>query len=303
MREAVIVSAVRTAVGKAPKGTLRATRPDDLARRRHPGRAGARAQPRQQGSGGRDHRLRHAGRRAGHERGAHRLPARRPAHRILRHDHQPLSAPPGCSPSRWRRSASAAAAPTSSWPAAPNPCPSCPWAATRFPSIPGSSEHYPDSYLSMGLTAERVAQHYGITREAGRRVRPGQPPEGAGRAGRRQVRSRRSCRCRSPSPRRMRSPRSAKTEVDLPGGRRPARRHFARSAGASSKPAFHAKGTVTAGNSSQTSDGAAAAVVMSGGTRRARWASSRWRASWPSPMPAACPKRWASARSTPSPRR
>ena len=29
------------------------------------------------------------------------------------------------------------------------------------------------------------------------------------------------------------------------------------------KPAFHAKGTVTAGNSSQTSDGAAAAIVMS----------------------------------------
>jgi acetyl-CoA acyltransferase len=31
MREAVLVSAVRTAVGKAPKGTLRTTRPDDLA--------------------------------------------------------------------------------------------------------------------------------------------------------------------------------------------------------------------------------------------------------------------------------
>src|SRR5712691_9266747 len=31
MPEAVIVSAVRTAVGKAPNGTLRATRPDDLA--------------------------------------------------------------------------------------------------------------------------------------------------------------------------------------------------------------------------------------------------------------------------------
>ena len=30
MRDAVIVSAVRTAVGKAPNGTLRATRPDDL---------------------------------------------------------------------------------------------------------------------------------------------------------------------------------------------------------------------------------------------------------------------------------
>ena len=31
MRDAVIVSAVRTAVGKAPKGTLRATRPDEMA--------------------------------------------------------------------------------------------------------------------------------------------------------------------------------------------------------------------------------------------------------------------------------
>src|SRR6202045_3415442 len=31
MREAVIVSSVRTAVGKASKGSLRATRPDDLA--------------------------------------------------------------------------------------------------------------------------------------------------------------------------------------------------------------------------------------------------------------------------------
>ena len=31
MREAVIVSSVRTPVGKAGKGTLRATRPDDLA--------------------------------------------------------------------------------------------------------------------------------------------------------------------------------------------------------------------------------------------------------------------------------
>ena len=31
MKEAVIVTAVRTAVGKAPKGTLKNTRPDDLA--------------------------------------------------------------------------------------------------------------------------------------------------------------------------------------------------------------------------------------------------------------------------------
>ena len=31
MRDAVIASAVRTPVGKAPKGTLRTTRPDELA--------------------------------------------------------------------------------------------------------------------------------------------------------------------------------------------------------------------------------------------------------------------------------
>ena len=31
MKDAVIVSAVRTAVGKAPAGTLRTTRPDDMA--------------------------------------------------------------------------------------------------------------------------------------------------------------------------------------------------------------------------------------------------------------------------------
>ena len=30
MREAVVVSAVRTAVGKAPKGTLKNTRPDEM---------------------------------------------------------------------------------------------------------------------------------------------------------------------------------------------------------------------------------------------------------------------------------
>ena len=36
------------------------------------------------------------------------------------------------------------------------------------------------------------------------------------------------------------------------------------------RPAFHARGTVTAGNSSQTSDGAAAVVVMSAELRAAR---------------------------------
>ena len=61
MRDAVIVSAVRTAVGKAPKGTLRNMRPDEMgaavikeALARVPGPGGF-------GDRGRDHGLRDAG--------------------------------------------------------------------------------------------------------------------------------------------------------------------------------------------------------------------------------------------------
>ncbi len=39
MREVVIASSVRTPVGRAFKGTLRATRPDELGRHRDQGRA------------------------------------------------------------------------------------------------------------------------------------------------------------------------------------------------------------------------------------------------------------------------
>ena len=61
------------------------------------------------------------------------------------------------------------------------------------------------------------------------------------------------------------------------------------------KPAFHAKGTVTAGNSSQTSDGAAAAVVMSA-DKPGSSASNRWRVLWRLPPQAICRKRWEWAR-------
>ena len=50
--------------------------------------------------------------------------------------------------------------------------------------------------------------------------------------------------------------------------RRPAPRHVARSARRSCSPAFHVSGTVTAGNSSQTSDGAAAVIVTSAELRQ-----------------------------------
>ena len=78
MREAVIVDCLRTAVGKAPRGALRNTRPDDLAAMVIRALLGAL-------SGGegrsrrRDPRLRHAGGRGREQHGAPGVPARRPA--------------------------------------------------------------------------------------------------------------------------------------------------------------------------------------------------------------------------------
>ena len=39
-----------------------------------------------------------------------------------------------------------------------------PMGGNKISANPWLIDHYPDSYLSMGLTAERVAQHYGISR-------------------------------------------------------------------------------------------------------------------------------------------
>lgn len=65
------------------------------------------------------------------------------------------------------------------------------------------------------------------------------------------------------------------------------------------KPVFEG-GVITAGNASQLSDGAAAVVVMDADMARERgW--SRWACSRASPWPAANPRKWALARSTPCP--
>ena len=40
-----------------------------------------------------------------------------------------------------------------------------PMGGNKISANPWLVDHYPDSYLSMGLTAERVAKHYGISRE------------------------------------------------------------------------------------------------------------------------------------------
>ena len=163
MKDAVIVSAVRTAVGKAPKGTLRATRPDDLARGRHArARSTACRDLDSKRDRRRDHRLRHAGGGAGNERGADRslragLPIEAAAMTVNRFCASGLQSI-ALAAERIRGGGAdvivAGGAESMSF---------VPMGGNKISVNPWLMEHYPDSYLSMGLTAERVAQHYGIT--------------------------------------------------------------------------------------------------------------------------------------------
>jgi len=122
-------------------------------------------------------------------------------------------------------------------------------------------KNYPGSYLSMGLTAERLAKKYGITRE--------QADEFALDSHRKALAANETGRFQEeivPIP-------VVKTVLDSKGKVKTEESSYQVDEGPRSdtsaealtklQPVFHAKGTVTAGNSSQTSDGAAAAVVMS----------------------------------------
>ena len=176
-----------------------------------------------------------------------------------------------------------------------------PMGGNKISINPWLVEQYPESYLSMGLTAERVATHYGVTREEADEFalashQKALAAQAAGKFGCEIV----------PVAVTFAAPdaksKSAPTQVDFRADEGP-RADTSLAALAKLKPAFHAKGTVTAGNSSQTSDGAAAAVVMSARARRGPGHRSRWPALSLSPTPAACPKIWAWARFTRCPRR
>jgi acetyl-CoA acyltransferase len=117
-------------------------------------------------------------------------------------------------------------------------------------------DHRPEVYMSMGLTAERLQKKYGISRQeadafAFRSHQNAIQAQQAGKFDDEIV--------------------PVEVESATPG--KSVKSVFARDEGpradtnqealAKLKPVFHANGTVTAGNSSQTSDGAAAALVMS----------------------------------------
>src|SRR4051812_14314382 len=125
-----------------------------------------------------------------------------------------------------------------------------PMGGNKIAPNPALVDNYPDVYLSTGLVAENHAREASVSREEqdAFALRSHQRALAAIDAGR-----------------------FAGEIVDLvaPGSAAPfrtdegPRRDTSIEALAKLRPAFHVKGTVTAGNSSQTSDGASAVVVMS----------------------------------------
>jgi acetyl-CoA acyltransferase len=126
---------------------------------------------------------------------------------------------------------------------------------------PSLVENSPDFYLNMGLTAENLAEKYSISRE--------EADEFSLASHKKAVAAIKEGRFSDEV-----VPLTVRTvELDEKGKRRAREFVFEVDEGpradtsvealAKLKPAFKARGTVTAGNSSQTSDGAAAALVMS----------------------------------------
>jgi acetyl-CoA acyltransferase len=287
MPEAVIVSSVRTPVGKAFKGSLRATRPDDLAAlaikealARVPGLdakeiddviLGCAMPEGEQGM----NVARIAALRAG-------LPIEVSAMTINRFCSSGLQAI-AIAAERIRAGSAhvIVAGGTESMTMVP-------MGGNKVSPNPWLVDHNPDAYINMGLGTENIARKFGITREQadqfsmeshkkalaaiaaghfkeetvpvevkitavanGNGVSAGRAPGGASGSGKATAAAK------------------ASTQTFMFETDEGPRADTSLEALAKLKPAFHVKGTVTAGNSSQMSDGAAAAVVMSDERARA----------------------------------
>jgi acetyl-CoA acyltransferase len=265
MPEAVIVSAVRTAVGKAPKGALRATRPDDLGAAAIAGALervpaldkreiedvilGCAMPEAEQGM----NVARISALRAG-------LPVESSAMTINRFCSSGLQSI-ALAAERIRGGGAEAiiAGGTESMSMVP-------MGGNKMSANPTLVDMHPGVYLSMGLTAERLAKRHGITREeadafALRSHRNALAAQAEGKFDREIIPVRVAFTAANGG-----KPKPGEIEFKVDEG---PRADTSIEALARLKPAFHAHGTVTAGNSSQTSDGAAAAVVMSDARARA----------------------------------
>ena len=256
MNEAVIVAGLRTAVGKAPRGSLRTTRPDDMAAEVIRGLLAQNPQldpatiddviigcATPEGESGMNV-ARIAALRAG-------LPDSVPAatvNRFCSSGSQTIAQ--GAERIMAGMAETIIAGGTESM--------SMVRGNNRFRPNPTLVEERPEVFISMGLTAENVARKYNVSREdadafAYRSHQRALAAQQAGKFAEDGIVP-------------------LNVEIIEPGAE-PQRFTFDKDEGpradttpealAKLKPVFHAKGVVTAGNSSQTSDGAAAVVVMS----------------------------------------
>ena len=268
MNEAVIVSAARTAVGKAPGGTLRGTRPDELAAavigealRRAPGIDPAEiedvilgcAMPEaEQGL----NVARIASLRAG-------IPASASAVTINRFCSSGLQAIAFAAERIMCGFGTAIVA------GGTESMSMVPMGGNKFSPNPTLADIYPDVYLSTGLVAENHCRESGITRE--------QQDEYALRSHQRALAAIEAGRFADEI-----VPVTAAVVGPANGSSKPStrtvtfsidegpRKDTSLEALAKLRPAFHVKGSVTAGNSSQTSDGASAVIVTSAAHARER---------------------------------
>lgn len=141
-----------------------------------------------------------------------------------------------------------------------------PFAGNNPAPNPWLAEHHPEVYMSMGLTAERVRQRYNVSREdadafALRSHRNALQAQAAGKFAAEIV----PVRVEATVLNGKGKPEHVESVFDRDEG---PRADTTLEALAKLKPVFQMDGTVTAGNSSQTSDGAAAALVLSGAKAR-----------------------------------
>lgn len=260
MKEAVIVSAVRTAVGKAPKGTLKNTRPDDLgaaAIKEAVSRVenlnvneiddvimGCAFPEAEQGM--------NVARTAAIEAG---LPVEVSAMTVNRYCSSGLQTI-ALAADRIKTGGAeiivAGGLETMSM---------IPMGGNVVRPNPKIVDSYPDYYLNMGLTAENLAKKYEITREQADEFSLGSHQKAAAAIKGGKFKDEIvPFTVRVDETDEKGRVRSKEVVFDTDEGVR----YDASIEGfAKLKPVFHAKGTVTAGNASQMSDGAAAAVIMS----------------------------------------
>ena len=259
MREVIIASSVRTPVGRAFKGTLRATRPDELAAIAIKGALdrvpqldpkeiedvilGCAMPEAEQGM----NVARIASLRAG-------LPVEVSAVTINRFCSSGLQAIAMAADRIMSGGAEVMVA------GGTESMSMIPMGGNKISPNPWLVDHYPDAYLSMGLTAERLAGRFNITRAQCDEfsLRSHQKALAALAAGKFEEET-------VPVPVSFTTPNGSKPkrqEIIFKADEGP-RADTSLEALAALKAAFHVKGVTTAGNSSQMSDGAAAAIVMS----------------------------------------